>query len=241
MSEVGQSITQQAYERLRADVLACRLSPGSRLRINELCSELNVSLGAVREALSRLTSEGLVIAEPQRGFRVTEISKAELKDLTAVRIDIEAKCLARAIKIGDLAWESRLVATYHELSRTPERTPDDSKRLNDAWSILHRNYHEALVCACDSPWLLRIRSMLYAQSERYRRLSVPLAKTTRNIDKEHRAILNAVVARNTKKACSLLMSHIEKTTKILLESSSATKVSLASRDNVAHQSKYALW
>jgi DNA-binding GntR family transcriptional regulator len=240
MSETGRSITQQAYERLRADVLACRLPPGSRLRINDLCSELNVSLGAVREALSRLTSEGLVIAEPQRGFRVTEISKAELKDLTAVRIDIEVKCLARAIKVGDLAWESRLVAAYHELSRTPERTPDDSQRLNDAWSRLHRNYHEALVCACDSPWLLRIRSMLYAQSERYRRLSVPLARTTRNIDKEHRAILNAVVARNTRKACSLLMSHIGKTTKILLESNPADQVSRSGRDNGARLAKYAL-
>ncbi len=215
--EATRSITQQAYERLRADVLACRLPPGSRLRINELCAEMNVSLGAVREALARLTSEGLVIAEPHRGFRVTGISNAELRDLTAVRIDIEAQCLARAIKTGDLAWESRLVATYHELSRTPERTPSDPQRLSDAWSTLHRAYHEALVSACDSPWLLRLRSILYAQSERYRRLSVPLATTERDIDQEHREIVDAAIARDADKACALLTAHIRNTTSILLD------------------------
>ena len=59
-----------AYEALRADLLACRVAPGSRLKIQELCLQHAVSLGAIREALSRLTSEGLVVAEPQRGFRV---------------------------------------------------------------------------------------------------------------------------------------------------------------------------
>jgi len=222
MGESGQSITHRAYERLRADVLACRLAPGARLRINDLCSELDVSLGAVREALSRLTSEGLVIAEPQRGFRVTEISNGELEDLTAVRVDIEAKCLARAIEVGTLAWESRLVAVYHELSKTPERTPNDPQRLNDAWALLHKDYHEALVSACDSPWLLRLRSILYAQSERYRQLSVPLARKKRNIDKEHRQILDATLARDAGTACALLTAHVEKTTKILLEANSLT-------------------
>lgn len=223
MGESGRSNTQQAYERLRADVLACRLSPGTRLRINDLCSELGVSLGAVREALSRLTSEGLVIAEPHRGFRVTEISREELEDLTNVRVDIEAKCLARAIAVGSLAWESRLVAIYHELSRTPERTPNDPQRLNDSWSTLHRAYHEALVSACDSPWLLKLRSILYAQSERYRQLSVPLARTERNIDEEHRQIVDAVIARDTEKACSLLKTHISRTTDILMEATTLSQ------------------
>ena len=127
-----------------------------------------------------------------------------------------------AYKVGNLAWESRLVAAYHELSRTPERTPNDAQRLNDAWASLHRNYHEALVSACDSPWLLKIRSILYAQSERYRQLSVPLAKRKRDIDKEHRIILDAVIARDSKKAGSLLMSHIEQTTRILLEADHIT-------------------
>ena len=54
---------------MRADLLACRIPPGSRLKIQDLCDRFSVSLGAIREALSRLTSDGLVVSEPQRGFR----------------------------------------------------------------------------------------------------------------------------------------------------------------------------
>ena len=194
------SLTQDVYERLRADLLACRLRPGVRLKIGELCKALQVSLSAVREALSRLTSEGLVIAEPQRGFRAAPISAEELRDLTAVRAQIEGLCLDRAIAAGDVAWEAQLVAAFHRLSRTPEREPDDAQRMSEAWSTAHAAYHEALVGACDSPWLLRLRGLLYAQSERYRRLSVPLAEIERDLNREHQAIMTAALDRDAPRA-----------------------------------------
>ncbi len=212
------SLTQDAYERLRADLLACRLPPGARLRINELCRTLSVSLSAVREALSRLTSEGLVVAEPQRGFRVAPISAEELRDLTGVRVQIEGLCLDRAIAAGDVGWESQLVAAFHRLSRTPEREPTDPDRMSEAWSTAHAAYHEALVGACDSPWLLRLRGTLYAQSERYRRLSVPLAGgVARDLDREHQDIMEAALARDAGRAKALMAQHLELTTRVLLE------------------------
>src|SRR5580704_6681604 len=119
--ESSPNMTQGAYEGLRADLLACRILPGKKLKIQELCTRFSVSLGAIREALSRLTSEGLVVAEPQRGFRAAPISPEDLSDLTRVRIEIEALCLRRAIAQGDVDWEARLVAAFHRLSRTPER------------------------------------------------------------------------------------------------------------------------
>src|SRR5215469_10320330 len=125
------NLTQGAYEALRADLLACRIHPGSRLKIQELCARFSVSLGAIREALSRLTSEGLVVAEPQRGFRAAPISAADLTDLTMVRVEIETLCLKRAIAFGDVDWEARLVAAAHRLSRTPERDTNDPARSNE--------------------------------------------------------------------------------------------------------------
>src|SRR6266702_6405429 len=95
------NLTQGAYEDLRADLLSCRIAPGSRLKVQELCDRLSVSLGAIREALSRLTSEGLVVAEPQRGFRAAPISAEDLLDLTKTRIQIDTICLKRAIACGD--------------------------------------------------------------------------------------------------------------------------------------------
>ena len=198
-------------------LLAARLQPGTRLKINDLCEAFSVSLNAVREALSRLTSEGLVVAEPQRGFRVAPISVEELRDLTGVRIQIEGLCLDRAVAVGDVSWESQLVAAFHRLSRTPEREPDDPERMNEAWSAAHAAYHRALVGACDSPWLLRIRETLYAQSERYRRLSVPLAEITRTLNREHQDIMEAALARDAERAKSLMVQHLELTTRVLLE------------------------
>ena len=211
------SLTQAAYERLRADLLACRLRPGARLKINELCQTLSVSLSAVREALARLTSEGLVIAEPQRGFRATPISAADLSDVTQVRIQIECLCLERALALGDIAWESELVACFHRLSRTPERDLQDPERMSEPWSVAHAGFHRALVSACDSAWLLRLREILYAQSERYRRLSIPLAEVERDLSREHEALLKAALARDVQRSGMLLTQHIELTTQILLK------------------------
>lgn len=214
------NLTQAAYEGLRADLLACRILPGKKLKIQELCDLFSVSLGAVREALSRLTSEGLVVAEPQRGFRAAPISAADLADLTMVRVEIDTLCLKRAIACGDVDWEARLIAAAHTLARTPEREPEDPARSNEAWAISHAGFHLALIDGCGSPWLIQLHAQLYAQSERYRRLSVPFAGRRRNVNKEHNAIVKATLARDAKTAMSLLATHLEMTTQILLDAQS---------------------
>jgi DNA-binding GntR family transcriptional regulator len=214
--EPSGNMTQGAYESLRADLLACRILPGKRLKIQELCTQFSVSLGAIREALSRLTSEGLVVAEPQRGFRAAPISAADLADLTMVRVEIETLCLERAIAYGDVGWEACLVAAAHRLSRTPERDLNDPARTNEDWAEAHSAFHLALVDGCGSPWLLHLHALLYAQSERYRRLSVPFAAKGRNVDKEHQAIVTATLARDAENATRLLAAHLEATAHILL-------------------------
>ena len=218
-ASISPTLTQSAYERLRADLLTCRLLPGARLKIAELCEAYAVSLSAVREALARLTSEGLVVAEPQRGFRVAPISVDELRDLTGVRVLIEGRCLDRAIAVGQVDWEARLVASFHRLSRTPERETLDPQRMSEAWSAAHADFHEALVGACDSPWLLRLRAALYAHSERYRRLSVPLAEAARDLNGEHQALMDDALARDGVRARTLMGRHLELTTDVLVRRS----------------------
>jgi DNA-binding GntR family transcriptional regulator len=215
--DAGVNLTQGAYDQLRSDILSCRLRPGSKLKIQDLCLRCAVSLGAIREALSRLTSEGLVVARPQRGFIAAPISPEDLTDLTKVRIEIDSLCLRKAIEHGNVAWESRLVAAFHRLSRTPERAAGDPTRSSEEWSEAHAGFHTALVEGCDSPWLMRLHNQLYDQSERYRRLSVSLAPRKRNIGDEHQKILDAVLARNADKAVKLLSQHLSVTTSILLD------------------------
>jgi DNA-binding GntR family transcriptional regulator len=213
----GGSRTENAYQRLRSDLLACRLRPGDWLNIKELCSKMEVSLGAVREALSRLTSEGLVIAEPQRGFRVSPISAKDLLDLTTARIEIEGICLRRAIAVGDVDWETNLVAAGHRLNRTDYHAAEDPKLLSDAWNEAHRAFHESLVAGCDNHTLLQVRRQLYAQSERYRRLSVPLAPDDRDLSWEHREIMEAALARDADRATELMGKHLSLTAQIVLQ------------------------
>ncbi len=221
--ETNQSLTETAYETLRADLLACRLSPGEKLNINDLSQRLRVSLGAVREALSRLTAEELVILEPHRGFRAAPVSVAELHDLTSTRIELESLCLARAIRRGDVEWETGIVAAFHRLSQTPERQPGPEARISEDWVRAHKAFHKALVAACDSPWRLRLRDYLFDQTERYRRLSVPPSGDRRDLEAEHRALMDAILARDTVLAIDLIEKHFAVTATLVASLGSAER------------------
>ncbi len=211
------SLTEQAYRRLREDLLTCRLVPGEKINIKDISDGLGFSLGAVREALSRLTSEGFVTLDDARGFRATPISIGDLTDLVAVRSDIEGQCLRRAIARGGLDWESAIVSAAHRLSKTPTRDPADSARLNEDYADAHGAFHHALVAACDSPWLLRMRGWLYAQSERYRYLTVPLSNSERDLVHEHADILAATLERDADRAVALLGDHLMATARLLID------------------------
>ena len=134
--------SDRMFDRLQADILACRIAPGSKLRINDIAESSEVSLGAVREALSRLGAEGLVMAESQKGYHVAQVSVEDLYDLTEARIEIERIALSRSIARGDLKWETSLVAAWHRLSRIPQPRLEDPDAHR--WVAAHAEFHQAL-------------------------------------------------------------------------------------------------
>jgi DNA-binding GntR family transcriptional regulator len=208
------SRTVNVYRKVRTDILAGRLTPNRKLRIQELAESLDVSPSVVREALSRLSAETLVIAEPQRGFRVAPINADDVRDLTEVRIDIEAKCLRRAIGRGDIAWESEIVAAQHALMRARY----DSVDVSDEWTAAHARFHYALVAACDSQWLLRLREQLFIQGERYRCINLRMSNVERDLIDEHAHIADAVIAREVDRATELMAKHLKRTEALTLQS-----------------------
>jgi len=211
------SLTALTYERIRAAIVTARYQPGEKLRIDSLKKEFDASIGAVREALARLTSEGLVTAEPQKGFMASLISRKDLMDLTDARVVIEQICLASSIENGDIAWEGRVLSVTHQLSRLD--AADGTKKGRAAeWHLCHEKFHDELTSACTNLWWMKLRRQLYVQSERYRRLSGPFADFDRDIDAEHRAIADAVMRRDTDKAKELMENHLRTTTEILLRS-----------------------
>lgn len=208
------SRTAELYEALKQELLDGVFRPDTKLAIDQLAKRFAVSPGAVRESLSRLTSDRLVVSLPQRGFVVAPVSAKDLKDLVAVRIEIELKCLRRSIELGNLEWEGRLLSTWHQLSRTP---PKIDGIPNPDWARLHNSFHDELVSACDSAWWLHLRDALFIQAERYRRM-VPLqVLLDRDVHREHQNIMDLTLARNADGACKALQEHFEVTGRYLLE------------------------
>jgi len=212
MSVDSTSLTYSAYRRLRADILSCRLPPSRRLKIQELSDQMSVSPGVVREALSRLTSESLVVAEPQRGFRVAPITAEDVRDLTQARGEIELTCLRRSIAIGDLTWEAGIVAALHQLNRTPH----NSAEFSEPWMDAHAQFHESLVRACDNRWLLRIREQLFIQGERYRWINLRMSDASRDLHDEHREIAESAISRDVVRTCELMEQHLRLTETLTL-------------------------
>src|SRR5277367_4316299 len=215
-AEAAGTLTQGVYDALRQALLDCRFEPGEPLPIGELQKSLDASQGAVREALSRLTSEGLVESRPQHGFWVTPISAADLRDLTAARIEIEVLYLRLAIAAGDVRWEARIVAAFHQLSRTPLLEPGAERRFDRRFLALHHSFFDVLVSRCDFVWLGRVRKMLQVQELRYRGRSPAPVPGERDPVDELREIMEAAIARDADRACSLVSAHRCRSAELLI-------------------------
>jgi DNA-binding GntR family transcriptional regulator len=217
---VARNMSDEIFEDLRRRIISCELEPGSKINIRSLCATLDLNPGAMREALSRLSAEGLVDAFARRGYAVASVSAEDLLQLTEARIEIERDCLVLAIERGGIEWETAVVAALHRLNRTPYNEPG-SKLLDPRWVKAHSEFHRALVSACGNHWMLRLRAQLYDQSERYRQFSVPLAREVRDVKTEHSEIADAVLAREVEKSTRLIEAHFKKTTQIIVDALSS--------------------
>jgi DNA-binding GntR family transcriptional regulator len=214
---VAKTLNAEIFARVRSDILAGHLRPGTRLRPAELAEAHSVSLSVVREALARLAEQELVVWVPQTGFRVAPLSLEDLQDLTEVRVDIEVRAIRYAVQRGDVAWEGHVLAAHHTLDRTLQFDPDDPDRFTEEWAEAHANFHNTLLAGCNSRRLLAIAAQLRDGSELYRRWSHALTHDyARDLPAEHRSLLEAVLGRDEAAAAEVLRDHIRRTTNALL-------------------------
>src|SRR5882757_6786018 len=99
------TLSERAAGLLQRDILAGTLAPGARLGIVELAQRYEIGATPLREGLSRLVSRGLIVAIGQRGFRVADVSREDLFDITRMRVVIEVEALRLAMENGGDAWE----------------------------------------------------------------------------------------------------------------------------------------
>lgn len=206
--------TTVAYEALRADILNGRHAPGKKLKIQEIAEEFGLSPGAVREALSRLVPEQLVVSRDQRGFLVAPLSLADLADLTDFRCEIESLALRRSVALGDVNWEAGILAAEHRLRSKAAPVGNEDPKLR--WRKNHAAFHTALVSACGSRRLLSLHAQLYEQSERYRALMFQVGKA-RDTDGEHHRIVEFALARDADALVEAMVNHLRTTTQLIVD------------------------
>ncbi len=203
----GETLVEAAYRRLRHDIIAGIRRPGERLRIERLKGIYGIGPTPLREALQKLGQDGLVVTEGNRGFTVAPLDPEEFEDLNLARTAIEKEALRLSIAKGDDAWEARVVAASYIMAKEDEALSAASGGVPDSWERANGRFHSALVSACGSRWLLRVRVGLHDLCERYRRASVYQRLGSRDLGSEHAAIAKSALARDADRACDLTERH----------------------------------
>lgn len=199
------------FAALRRDILTGALLPGSKLRIETLCQTYETTINPVREALNRLTAEGLVDLADQRGFSVAPVSIEEWREIVRGRCMMEACALRAAMKNRTQAWEEGIVLSLYRLSRTPRFLDGEPQRPNPDWEPRHHAFHNALLTTCNSRIILEFCEDLRERSDRYRHIAAISPQARQTYGAEHGEIADAVLDGDADKAVELLTTHYERT------------------------------
>ncbi|MGX9963826.1 GntR family transcriptional regulator [Roseomonas sp. F4] len=205
--EAGESPGEAAYRRIRADVVLARLAPGQKLGLDGLREIYGVSIGTLREALNRLASEGLVIAEGQRGFAVAPVSAEDFREIAELRLLLESEAIAASFAAGDLDWEGQVVGAHHKLAVLERRLLAGDGADTSLWKQYDREFHTALIASCGSVALLETYAAAYDRFLRYQMAAVVFRGAIAAA--QHAALLESALARDVARAQALLRAHVE--------------------------------
>jgi DNA-binding GntR family transcriptional regulator len=193
---------EQAYDSLVALLLSGRYAPNTRLTEAELTQLLNVSRGTIRSVLVRLTQEGYVTSEVNRGVRTRLFSAEDAAEILETREILES---ALAAKAAERATPDELA----DLTATADRMREAQlKGDQDEYSGLNRHFHRQIRKAAHQETLARFfDALLYPLVMRqYRDLGAPHPRTMSL--EEHQAILSALITRNPEAASAAMRHHI---------------------------------
>ena len=204
--ESGDSVGDTAYRRLRSDLIFGRVAPGAKLRLEAMRADYGVGVSTLREILSRLAAEGLVLAEGQRGFEVPPLTARNLRELADLRLLLEQHALRLSFSAGDIEWEGRVVAAHHKLDLV-ERLMLNGVRETELWKRYDSEFHQALISACGSQELMAAHANAFDRYLRY--LMVSFSFRGNAAATEHRALRDCALARDAAGAIAVLTGHID--------------------------------
>jgi len=200
------TVGEKAYRQIRADIVFGELAPGQKLRLDALRQRYGVGIGTLRELLSRLVTEGLVVAEGQRGFEVSPVSAANLKEIAALRLLLEGHALEQSFAAGDMEWEGGVVAAHHKLAQMEKRMVKDQRDETELWKRYDWEFHRALIAACGSAALLDLHAPIYDKYLRYQ-MVVGIYRGGAAAEEHHR-LLACALERDAATARAILATHV---------------------------------
>ena len=205
------TLSERAASLVQHDIIAGHLAPGTRLGIVDLVARYEIGATPLREGLSRLVSRGLIVGIGQRGFRVADISRDDLADITRMRTVVEMEALRLAIQNGDDAWEAGILGSLHQMRKHVERIGDAFREGAPDFDRLHKGFHTALLSACGSKRLLSAHSDLYDQAYRYRRVMMRGFDSGTRFVEAHQLLADRILARDIGASQATLESHLHST------------------------------
>jgi DNA-binding GntR family transcriptional regulator len=200
------SVAEAAYRRIRSDIIFGRLAPGKKLRLERLKGDYAAGVSTLREILSRLHSERLVVAEGQKGFEVAPVSIANLREIAALRQLLEGRALEQSFRAGDVEWEGRVVAAHHRLARMEERMAQGDRSGTEEWKRYDWQFHQALISACGSKMLIETHAAVFDKYLRYQMIALSYRGDI--AAREHALLLECALRRDAAQAAEVLTRHV---------------------------------
>ena len=206
MDEATDTVGEQAFRKIRGDIIGGSLRPGQKLKLEQLKSKYGVSVSTLREILNRLTTEDLVVAEGQRGFEVSPASVANLREVGDLRLVLENHALALSFAAGDLDWEADVVAAHHKLTAIEKALLAGATDRTYEWIKYDFAFHHALISACGSKSLLALHQSIFDRFMRYHLLAASFRGD--GVSEDHQELFRLALARDVAGAQAKLSSHI---------------------------------
>jgi DNA-binding GntR family transcriptional regulator len=206
-----QTVQDAVVERLRHLILSRQLQPGQKLVQAELAELLGVSRTPIRDALTRLAHEGLVVLSSYRSASVAEFSSSDLEEIFCVRVALERH--ATYLAVPHLTGEDldQLEALLQEMADAFRC--EDSERL---WAA-HHQFHVTIYAAAHSARLHALVLRYLELANVYQLMALSLGRGARDPVIEHREILDTVRQGDGEVAAELMRQHLELTTRELSE------------------------
>ncbi len=192
--------TEWADERLRSAIFEGRFAPGERLVISTLAEQLGVSATPLREALRRLSSEGLVELQAHGSARVAAVDLHEATEIYELRRILEPMALERAVAKGGAEYREDIEQAWQQLTESRVATASD-----------HAGFHRALLVGCDSAWLLRLATMLSDKAGLMIAVSLPGRPADYSTAAAHRRLKELAIAGDGGGAALELARHLDGT------------------------------